>query len=69
MQNLSQNRLERIAKMQNVSQNELEQIPKMLNLSRNELEQIAKMRHIKSYKKYVKGRAINCSFKIRAHSC
>ena len=42
-ENLSQNGLERIAKMQNLSQNELEQITKMWNLSQNELEQIAKM--------------------------
>ena len=56
--NLSQNALERIAKMQNISQNELEQITKMRNLLRNELEQITKMRHIKNYKKYVKRRLI-----------
>ena len=36
--NISQNGLERIAKMQNLSQNELEQIVKMQNLSQNELE-------------------------------
>ena len=48
--NLSQNGLERIAKMQNLSQNELEQITKMWNLLQNELEQIAKMRRIKNYK-------------------
>ena len=48
--NLSQNGLERIAKMQNLSQNELEQITKMQNLLQNELEQIAKMRRIKNYK-------------------
>ena len=48
--NISQNGLERIAKMQNLSQNELEQITKMQNLLQNELEQIAKMRHIKNYK-------------------
>ena len=48
--NISQNGLERIAKMQNLSQNELEQITKMRNLSQNELEQIVKMRHIKNYK-------------------
>ena len=41
-ENLSQNRLERIAKMQNLLQNELKQIIKMQNLSQNELEQIAK---------------------------
>ena len=40
--NLSQNRLERIAKMQNLSQNELKQIIKMQNLAQNELEQIVK---------------------------
>ena len=49
-ENLSQNGLERIAKMQNLSQNELKQIIKMQNLSQNELEQIAKMRRIKNYK-------------------
>ena len=48
--NISQNGLERIAKMQNLSQNELMQITKMQNLSQNELEQIAKMRRIKNYK-------------------
>ena len=48
--NISQNGLERIAKMQNLSQNELDQITKMKNLLQNELEKIAKMRHIKSYK-------------------
>ena len=48
--NISQNRLERIAKMQNLSQNELMQITKTKNLSQNELEQIAKMRRIKNYK-------------------
>ena len=40
--NISQNALERIAKMQNLSQNDLDQITKMLNLSQNKLEQIAK---------------------------
>ena len=34
----------------NISQNGLERIAKMQNLSRNELEKIAKMRHIKNYK-------------------
>ena len=48
--NISQNGLERIAKMQNLSQNELKQITKMSNLLQNELEKIAKMRHIKNYK-------------------
>ena len=48
--NLSQNGLERIAKMQNLSQNELKQIIKMQNLSQNEPEQIVKMRRIKNYK-------------------
>ena len=48
--NISQNGLERIAKMQNLSQNELEQITKTWNLSQNELEQIAKMKRIKNYK-------------------
>ena len=49
-ENLSQNGLERIARMQNLSQNELEQIKKMQNLSPNKLEQIAKTRRIKNYK-------------------
>ena len=49
-ENLSQNGLERIAKMQNLSQNELKQITKMSNISQNELQQIAKMRLIKNYK-------------------
>ena len=52
--NISQNGLERIAKMQNLSQNELMQITKMQNLLQNELEQIrrkiAKIRRIKNYK-------------------
>ena len=52
--NMSQNGLERIAKMQNRSQNELEQITKMQNLLQNELEQIVKMRRIKNYKKMSK---------------
>ena len=47
---LSQNGLERIAKMQNLSQNELKQITKMSNLSQNGPEQITKMRRIKNYK-------------------
>ena len=34
----------------NISQNGLERIAKMQNLSRNELEKIAKMRHIKNCK-------------------
>ena len=49
-QNISQNGLERIAKMQNLSKNKLVQITKMQNLSQNELEQIAKMRRIKTTK-------------------
>ena len=48
-ENLSQNGLERIARMQNLSQNELEQIIKMQNLSQNKLKQIAKTRRIKNY--------------------
>ena len=52
--NLSQNGLERIAKMQNLSQNELKQITKMSNSSQNELEKIAKIRHIKNYKNMLK---------------
>ena len=47
-ENLSQNVLERIAKMQNNSQNELKQITKKQNLPQKELEQIAKMRRIKN---------------------
>ena len=50
LKNISQNGLERIAKMQNLSQNQLMQITKMQNLSQNELEKIAKMRRIKNYK-------------------
>ena len=49
-ENLSQNGLERIARMQNLSLNKLEQITKMNNLSENKLKQIAKTRHIKNYK-------------------
>ena len=49
--NISQNGLERIAKMQNLSQNKLEQITKMRNLLQNELEEIAKMRRNKNYKR------------------
>ena len=50
LENLSQIRLVRIAKIQNLSQNELKQITKVSNLSQNKLEQIAKMRGIKNYK-------------------
>ena len=49
-ENLSQNGLERIARMQNLSQKELEQITKLQDLSQNKLEQIAKTRRIKNYK-------------------
>ena len=63
MQNLSQNGLERIAKMQNLSQNEIEQIINIQNLSRNELEQIAKMGRIKDYKNMSKERLIIALFK------
>ena len=49
--NMSQNGLERIAKMQNLSQNELEQITRMKNLPQNELENIAKIKPFKNYKK------------------
>ena len=52
--NLSQNGLERIAKMQNLSQNEPEKITRMKNVPQNELEKIAKIRRIKSYKKISK---------------
>ena len=48
--NLSQNGLERIARMQNLSQNELKQITKMQNLLQNKLKQVAKTRRIKNYK-------------------
>ena len=47
-ENLSQNGLERIAKMQNLSQNELKQIIKMQNLAQNELEQIVKKEVLKN---------------------
>ena len=47
VENLSQNGLERIARMQNLSQKEPEQIPKMQDLLQNELEQIVKTRRIK----------------------
>ena len=46
--NLSQNGLEKIARIQNLSLNELEQIEKMNNLSLNKPKQIAKTRSIKS---------------------
>ena len=50
IKNLSQDGLERGAKIQNLSQYEIKQIIKMQNLSRNELEQIAKKRRgIKRY--------------------
>ena len=49
-ENISLNRLERIAKMENLSQNELKQIKRMKNLLQNELGQIAEMRRIKNYK-------------------
>ena len=48
--NISQNGLERIAKMQDLSRNDLEQITKTKNLRQNELEKITKMRRIKNYK-------------------
>ena len=67
--NISQNGVEQIAKIQNLSRNELKQITKMWNLLQNELEQITKMRRIKNYKKNVKGRIINCSFKIKVKPC
>ena len=71
--NLSQNGLERIAKMQNLSQNELEQTTKMRNLSQNELEQITKMRRIKHNKNMSKKELliaiINCSFKVKSKPC
>ena len=47
---LSQNGLDRIAKMQNLSQNEFKQITKMSSLLQNEQEQITKMRRIKNCK-------------------
>ena len=53
-ENLSQNGLERIAKMQNLSQNKLKQITKIQNLSQNELEQIAKKRVLKNTRIYQK---------------
>ena len=48
--NISQNKLERIAKMQCLSQNELMEITKMQNLLQNEPEQITQMRRVKNYK-------------------
>ena len=48
-ENVSQNGLERIARMQNLSQNDLEQITEMNNLSQIKLKQIVKT-HIKDYK-------------------
>ena len=51
---LSQNGLQRIAKIQKLSQNELEQITKMRNVLQNYLEQIPKMRRIKHYKNMAK---------------
>ena len=65
-ENLSQNGLERIARMQNLSMNELEQIERMNNLPKNKLKQIVKTRHIKELQGYVKGRFIDCSFKIKS---
>ena len=49
-ENLSQNGLERIARVQNLSQNDIEQITEMNNLSLNKLKQIAKTRRIKTNK-------------------
>ena len=49
-ENLSQNGLERIARMQNLSQNDLEQITEINNLSLNKPKQIAKTRRIKTRK-------------------
>ena len=71
-ENLSQNGLERIAKMQNLSQNELKQITKMSNLLQHELEQIAKMRRIKNYKNMSKEElliALLISKQSRAELC
>ena len=44
LKNLSQNGLERIARIQNLSQNVLKQITTMQNLLQNEPEKIAKIR-------------------------
>ena len=49
-ENLSQNGLQRIARMQNLSQNDLEQITEINNLSLNKPKQIAKTRRIKTRK-------------------
>ena len=49
-ENLSQNGLERIAKMQNLSQNDLKQIAEMNNLSLNKLKQIVKKEVLKPTK-------------------
>ena len=47
-ENLSRNRLNKIAKMQNLSLNEIEKIERMNNLSLNALEQMAIARHIEN---------------------
>ena len=49
-ENLSQNGLERIAKMENLSQNNLKKIVEIQDLSRNKLQQVAKIKQIKNYK-------------------
>ena len=51
---ISEEGLEKIAKIKNLSQNELDQITKDYNLSQNELQRIAKMRRIKNYKRMSK---------------
>ena len=51
---ISEEGLERIAKMQNLSQNGLNQITKKHNQSQDDLEQIAKMRRSRSYGKMSK---------------
>ena len=67
LKSLSQNGLERIARMQNLSQNELEQITKMGKLLQNELKKITKMRHIKNYKYMLREELLICLLKTAKH--
>ena len=57
-ENLSQNGLERIAKIDNLSQNNLKEIAETQGLSQNKLEQISKMKLNKNYKSMSKERLL-----------
>ena len=69
-ENLSQNGLERIARMQNLSENELEQITRMQNLSQKNSSKSRKQDVLDVLlQRYVSRRLINCSFKIKSKPC